>query len=135
MLHELETGGTTGRAALDWAIPWRPRRRWEMIKNYADHAANERTFLAWVRTAVAIVGFGLAAARLSSSTTSLWSEAALLGSGALVISVAYVRMRSLRRQIRSREELDDQRLSTETLLLVLVTTLFLLLAVFAVHVI
>ena len=30
-----------------------------MIVNYADHSANERTFLAWVRTAVAIVGFRL----------------------------------------------------------------------------
>jgi hypothetical protein len=29
-----------------------------MIKNYGDHAANERTFLAWVRTAVAVVAFG-----------------------------------------------------------------------------
>jgi putative membrane protein len=28
------------------------------IKNYTDHAANERTFLAWVRTSVAVVGFG-----------------------------------------------------------------------------
>jgi putative membrane protein len=29
-----------------------------MIKRYSDHAANERTFLAWVRTAVAIMAFG-----------------------------------------------------------------------------
>jgi putative membrane protein len=29
-----------------------------MIERYGDHAANERTFLAWVRTAVAIMGFG-----------------------------------------------------------------------------
>ena len=29
-----------------------------MIKNYRDHAANERTFLAWVRTAIAVMGFG-----------------------------------------------------------------------------
>jgi putative membrane protein len=29
-----------------------------MIERYSDHAANERTFLAWVRTAVAIMGFG-----------------------------------------------------------------------------
>jgi putative membrane protein len=29
-----------------------------MIKNYADHAANERTFLAWVRTAIAMMAFG-----------------------------------------------------------------------------
>ncbi|MDE3061143.1 MAG: DUF202 domain-containing protein [Pseudomonadota bacterium] len=29
-----------------------------MIKNFRDHAANERTFLAWVRTAIAIMAFG-----------------------------------------------------------------------------
>jgi putative membrane protein len=33
--------------------------RWgAMIKSYSDHAANERTFLAWVRTAIAVVAFG-----------------------------------------------------------------------------
>ena len=29
-----------------------------MIKRYGDHAANERTFLAWVRTAIAVMAFG-----------------------------------------------------------------------------
>jgi len=29
-----------------------------MIKRYRDHAANERTFLAWVRTAIAVMAFG-----------------------------------------------------------------------------
>lgn len=33
-------------------------RRGAMIKSYSDHAANERTFLAWVRTAIAVVAFG-----------------------------------------------------------------------------
>ena len=29
-----------------------------MIERYTDHAANERTFLAWVRTSIAIMAFG-----------------------------------------------------------------------------
>jgi inner membrane protein YidH len=29
-----------------------------MIRRYSDHAANERTFLAWVRTAIALMAFG-----------------------------------------------------------------------------
>ena len=29
-----------------------------MITRYSDHAANERTFLAWVRTAIATMAFG-----------------------------------------------------------------------------
>ena len=28
------------------------------IKGFSDHAANERTFLAWVRTGIAIMAFG-----------------------------------------------------------------------------
>jgi putative membrane protein len=29
-----------------------------MIAGYSDHAANERTFLAWVRTGIAVIAFG-----------------------------------------------------------------------------
>jgi putative membrane protein len=29
-----------------------------MIPRYSDHAANERTFLAWVRTGIAVIAFG-----------------------------------------------------------------------------
>jgi len=29
-----------------------------VIKNFTDHSANERTFLAWVRTAIAVMAFG-----------------------------------------------------------------------------
>jgi putative membrane protein len=29
-----------------------------MIKQYTDHSANERTYLAWIRTAIAIMAFG-----------------------------------------------------------------------------
>ena len=29
-----------------------------MIKRFTDHSANERTYLAWIRTAIAIMAFG-----------------------------------------------------------------------------
>ena len=29
-----------------------------MIERYTDHSANERTFLAWVRTGIAVMAFG-----------------------------------------------------------------------------
>ena len=29
-----------------------------MVKHYNDHAANEHTFLAWVRTSIAVMAFG-----------------------------------------------------------------------------
>jgi putative membrane protein len=28
------------------------------MERYSDHAANERTFLAWIRTAIAVMAFG-----------------------------------------------------------------------------
>jgi putative membrane protein len=34
------------------------RGRNSMIAHYTDHAANERTFLAWIRTGLAVVAFG-----------------------------------------------------------------------------
>jgi putative membrane protein len=53
-----------------------------MIRNFGDHSANERTFLAWVRTAIAVMAFGflvekfdlfleLAAPSLAGRTLSL----------------------------------------------------------------
>ncbi len=29
-----------------------------MIDRFSDHAANDRTFLAWVRTGIAVIAFG-----------------------------------------------------------------------------
>jgi len=34
-----------------------------MIRNFSDHAANERTFLAWVRAAIAVMAFGFLVAK------------------------------------------------------------------------
>ena len=36
-----------------------------MIQNYSDHAANERTFLAWIRTAIAVMAFGFLVAKFN----------------------------------------------------------------------
>jgi putative membrane protein len=36
-----------------------------MIDHYSDHAANERTFLAWVRTAIAVMAFGFLVAKFN----------------------------------------------------------------------
>jgi putative membrane protein len=36
-----------------------------MIRNYSDHAANERTFLAWVRTGIAVIAFGFVVEKFS----------------------------------------------------------------------
>jgi putative membrane protein len=36
-----------------------------MIKNYSDHAANERTFLAWLRTGLSVAAFGFVVQRFN----------------------------------------------------------------------
>lgn len=106
-----------------------------MIRNHADHSANERTFLAWVRTVIAVIGFGLAAARLDGTVPARGSEIALLLVGALVVLLAYLRMRSLRRRIDAATELDDEALPVDALLLGLIAALFALLGAFGLHVI
>ncbi len=105
-----------------------------MIPNYADHSANERTFLAWVRTTVAVVGFGLAVARISNAPTQTWSEALLLVSGGAVILSAFVRMRLLHRRIAKSEQVDDSFFPIDTALTLLLSTLLVMLAVFVLHV-
>lgn len=105
-----------------------------MISNFTDHASNERTFLAWVRTSIGVVGFGLAASRLGGNAGAAVTELMLLFSGALVIVVAFWRMRHLRRLIDASGEMDGGLRTADALLLLLVVALFLMLGMFAVHV-
>jgi putative membrane protein len=95
-----------------------------MIRGYTDHSANERTFLAWVRTGIAVTAFGFlvekfklftpaaAAVSASDSTSGPASDGlvkaighydglALAVLGTVVIVVAAVRF------IRIRAALDD----------------------------
>lgn len=104
-----------------------------MIRNYTDHAANERTFLAWVRTTIAVVGFGIAGARLGGTDPAPggWPDAVVLVAGALVVALAWLRMRMIRTRIDSPENADDEATPVDGLLAVLVIAFFGLLASFA----
>jgi putative membrane protein len=42
-----------------------------MIRSYTDHAANERTFLAWVRTGITVIALGFVIERLDLFLASL----------------------------------------------------------------
>jgi putative membrane protein len=83
-----------------------------------DHLANERTFLAWVRTGVAIVVFGFAIGRfaiairqwmaiqgsghlVSTSGVTVWFGTAAILGGVLVSLAGLVRYRRTRDQIDS----------------------------------
>jgi putative membrane protein len=48
-----------------------------MIKRYSDHAANERTFLAWVRTAIAVMAFGFVIEKFDLFLAALAPQSAL----------------------------------------------------------
>lgn len=63
-----------------------------MIERYGDHAANERTFLAWVRTAIAIMAFGFLVEKfdlfLRIASESLGARKPLPAGGQIVGSLA-----------------------------------------------
>jgi putative membrane protein len=89
-----------------------------MIPRFSDHAANERTYLAWVRTAIAVMAFGFLVERFDlfityasqAAThaahklhlhlrTTEWVGLALIIFGALIILLASVRFLRNRRDI------------------------------------
>jgi putative membrane protein len=92
-----------------------------MIKNFGDHAANERTFLAWVRTAIAVMAFGfivekfdlfleIAAPQLAGRALSLPGQKfgniaglALIVLGTAMVAIAAVRFLVTARNIESED--------------------------------
>jgi putative membrane protein len=93
-----------------------------MIERYSDHAANERTFLAWVRTAIAIMAFGflvekfdlfleIASKSFAGRTLSVGGQLVgniagllLIALGAAVMLLAIVRFRKTALDIDSIEK-------------------------------
>jgi putative membrane protein len=78
-----------------------------------DHLANERTFLAWTRTGIAMMGFGVLIVRLRFETGAGGAPSARLihaadlgllfaGSGVLVVLTSIWRYTAVRRMLRER---------------------------------
>jgi putative membrane protein len=92
-----------------------------MIERYSDHAANERTFLAWVRTAIAIMAFGflvqkfdlflrIAASSLAARSLKLGGQMVgdiagllLIVLGGVVMALAAVRFRKTTLEIDAKD--------------------------------
>jgi putative membrane protein len=74
-----------------------------MILNFSDHAANERTFLAWVRTALAIAGFGI----LIPKFDLLPGDLGLAGGFSLVAVASGMLILSAARFVSASREIDD----------------------------
>jgi putative membrane protein len=47
-----------------------------MIRNFTEHSANERTFLAWIRTGIAVIAFGFVIEKFNLFILALTSTAA-----------------------------------------------------------
>ncbi len=69
-----------------------------MIERFRDHAANERTYLAWVRTAVTVMGFGLVVARLDvpASAPSGMPPLSYAGLGLVIVGTLVIIASSIR---------------------------------------
>jgi putative membrane protein len=46
-----------------------------VIRGYSDHAANERTFFAWVRTGIAVIAFGFVIEKFNLFVRAMASSA------------------------------------------------------------
>jgi putative membrane protein len=96
-----------------------------MIRNFSDHAANERTFLAWIRTAIAIMAFGFLVAKFNlflhlaqmslrvhrpatMSAGGLGSAAGIVvtAAGLLIVILAAIRFLRLRQAIDNVEAIN-----------------------------
>jgi putative membrane protein len=75
-----------------------------------DHLANERTFLAWLRTGIAIVVFGLALGRLSLAFPSSLTMALDVTLGAtMIIAGVLVFAAGLAQYHRTRDQIEAGR--------------------------
>jgi inner membrane protein YidH len=85
----------------------------EKENTYArDHLANERTYLAWLRTSVNLMVLGLVVARLVTDHGSGRSELAggvLVGAGFILLAYGTLRSRQLTDKLR-REQFSHDRL-------------------------
>jgi putative membrane protein len=97
-----------------------------MIRNFSDHSANERTFLAWVRTAIAVMAFGflvekfdlfleVAAPSLAGRTLSLPGQkfGNLAGLALIVLGTAMVGIAAVR-FVRTAKNIDQKELRPGT---------------------
>jgi putative membrane protein len=97
-----------------------------MIKNFSDHAANERTFLAWVRTAIAVMAFGflvekfdlfleIASPALASRKLSLPGQrfGTYAGLALIVLGLAMVGLATVR-FLRTAKDIDSAALRPGT---------------------
>ena len=98
-----------------------------MIKSYTDHAANERTFLAWLRTGVAVIAFGFLMERFDLFIRTMAAAATVddaqrseieamthsvvdgAGRGFMLVGIAFILVATFR-FVRTGRMLDDPKI-------------------------
>ena len=91
-----------------------------MIRNFGDHAANERTFLAWVRTSIAVIAFGFLVERFDLFLAFMAKDAGkagqvigrigfghVAGLVLIVLGIVMILVASIR-FARTAKEIDDE---------------------------
>ncbi|HLV31699.1 MAG TPA: DUF202 domain-containing protein [Chitinispirillaceae bacterium] len=72
------------------------------LPNRRVHMANERTYLAWVRTAIGIIAFGFAIERFSFidvQQSAHWAALLLVAFGVIIQVFAFIRYRTIEKSL------------------------------------
>jgi uncharacterized membrane protein YidH (DUF202 family) len=120
----------------------------EPIDNLSNHLANERTFLAWVRTSIGVMAFGFVVVKFSLFIKEIgivlqkpltvsshgYSEVMgifLVGFGVLIGLIAFFRFRRINQQISENSYRPSTSLST--LLTVCIVLIGICLVIYLIH--
>jgi putative membrane protein len=112
------------------------------VINPSDHLANERTFLAWIRTSVALMGFGFVVVKFSlfvkqlsivladkvipTKGFSATIGIALVALGALIALLAFVRYRHIEQQLLNKKYVPSFLLSLLLTIAIILISILLL---------
>lgn len=109
------------------------------LSSCRDHMANERTFLAWVRTAIGVIAFGIVVERFAFVGSQQPSPSdrffhlagfSLVALGVLITAFAFVRFRTVEKELDEGVYKPNLRLSTALASFVIALGIFLIWVLF-----
>lgn len=109
-----------------------------------EHQANERTFLAWLRTAIALIGFGLAIARFGLFLRKLQAvvthqevstpavlRSSYLGAGLIIIGIIVIGL-SVWRYQQTYKQIEQGDYQPSLLIVWIISSIIIILAIVAI---